>query len=146
MPGSYEVRALSSGCTSGIVRYYTAPDGLNLLNANNGPQLYNRDTTQYVYAECIINGCASIAPMTPAHIQIAETSYTNAQLLPIYPKTVNDLPTVALSQTTITAQNAVNPPANVLYQATQSVLLNPGFQANQGAVFRAEVKTCVNLN
>lgn len=67
-------------------------------------------------------------------------------LLATYPKTVNDLPTVALSQTTITAQNRVNPPANVLYQATQSVVLNPGFQANQGAVFKAEVKACMNLN
>jgi hypothetical protein len=149
-PGSYSINLQSSGCPSGSVRYFSAPNGLGFVGGtlvgSNNITVHNKDTTQYVYAECVVNGCASTGALVPAHIQIAETSYTNAQLLATYPKTANDLPTVALSQTTITAQNRVNPPANVLYQATQSVMLNPGFQANQGAVFRAEVKACMNLN
>ena len=152
-PGSYTINLVSSGCPSGSVRYFSGPDGLNFLTSTNPANfnpnqtnIFSRDTTQYLYAECVINGCASTGTLTPVHIQIAETSYTNAQLLATYPKTTLDLTTVALSQTTITAQNRINPPANVLYQATQSVTLNPGFQASQGAVFRAEAKACVNLN
>lgn len=147
-PGTYSITIQSSGCLSGSFRYFTASDGLRLLTETTNTQigLGGRDTTQYIYAECIVNGCASVASLTPAHIQIAETSYTNAQLPTTYPKTANDLPALVLSQTTITAQNLVNPPANVLYEATQAVRLDPGFQANPGAVFRAEVKTCVNVN
>lgn len=151
-PGSYNINLVSSGCPSGSVRYFSAPDGLRLLTstnpANSNPNqttLSSRDTTQYVYAECVVNGCASTGALTPAHIQIAESSFIPSQL-PTYPFIPADPPAVVLSQTTITAQNRVNPPANVLYQATQAVTLNPGFQANQGAVFRAEVKACVNLN
>lgn len=149
-PGNYYIELKSSGCPSGSARYFNAPDGLSFLAAANPSPtqyvgVYNRDTTQYVYAECVVNGCASTGALTPAHIQIAESSFTPSQL-PNYPFIATDPPAVVLSQTTITAQNRVNPPANVLYQSTQSVTLNPGFQANQGAVFKAEVKTCASMN
>lgn len=152
-PGSYNINLVSSGCPAGFVRYFSAPDGLRLLTstnpANSNPNqttLSSRDTTQYVYAECVVNGCASTGALTPAHIQIAETVYTDVELSAVYPKVTGELPTLALSRTTITAQNRINAPANVTYEATQSVTLNPGFQTNQGAVFRAEVKACMNLN
>lgn len=152
-PGSYNINLVSSGCSSGSVRYFSGPDGLNFLTstnpANSNPNqtnIFSRDTTQYLYAECVINGCASTGPLTPAHIQIAETAYTDTELSAVYPKVTGELPTLALSRTTITAQNRINAPANVTYEAAQSVVLNPGFQANQGAVFKAEVKACMNLN
>ncbi|WP_428657984.1 3-coathanger stack domain-containing protein [Runella sp.] len=150
VPGSYAINLPSSGCPSGTVQWFAAPDGLRYLGTTtnvspNQTTIYNRDTTQYVYAECVINGCASTAALVPAHIQIAESSFTPAQL-PNYPFLSTDPPAVVLSQSTITAQNKVDPPANVLYEATQAVHLSPGFQANTGAVFRAEVKTCVNVN
>lgn len=45
---------------------------------------------------------------------------------------------------TITATNKVISPANVTYQAGKSIILNAGFAANAGAVFRAEIQICPN--
>ena len=42
----------------------------------------------------------------------------------------------------INASNKVTSPTNVIYQAGNAILLNPGFQS--GAVFKAEIKTCSN--
>ncbi|MDZ7935267.1 MAG: hypothetical protein U5M51_09940 [Emticicia sp.] len=44
--------------------------------------------------------------------------------------------------TTINASNKVTSPANVTYQAGNSILLTPGFES--GAVFKAEIQGCNN--
>ena len=42
----------------------------------------------------------------------------------------------------IMAANKVNTQTNVLYQAGKSVVLNPGFEAKSGAVFKAQIGGC----
>jgi hypothetical protein len=42
----------------------------------------------------------------------------------------------------ITAQNKINSPADAGVYAAKSVILNPGFEAKPGSVFRAEIKAC----
>lgn len=48
------------------------------------------------------------------------------------------------ASTTITAQNAILPDAKILYQAGQSVTLQPGFQVQSGTVFRVQIAGCNN--
>lgn len=43
---------------------------------------------------------------------------------------------------TITAANKVSSPANTIYKAGNSILLNAGFQANASSVFKAEIAGC----
>lgn len=43
---------------------------------------------------------------------------------------------------TITATNKVLSPANTIYKAGNSILLNAGFQANSNSVFKAEIAGC----
>lgn len=43
---------------------------------------------------------------------------------------------------TITATNKVLSPANTIYKAGNSILLNAGFQANSSSVFKAEIAGC----
>ncbi|MDZ7933807.1 MAG: hypothetical protein U5M51_02295 [Emticicia sp.] len=43
---------------------------------------------------------------------------------------------------TITATNKVFSPANTIYKAGNSILLNAGFQANSSSVFKAEIAGC----
>ncbi len=43
---------------------------------------------------------------------------------------------------TITATNKVLAPANTIYKAGNSILLNAGFQANSSSVFKAEIAGC----
>ncbi len=44
----------------------------------------------------------------------------------------------------ISATNKVNSPAKVIYQAGNAILLNAGFEAKAGTVFRAEIGGCMN--
>ena len=44
----------------------------------------------------------------------------------------------------ISATNKIGSPASVLYQAGNSINLNPGFEAAAGTVFRAEIGACSN--
>ncbi len=44
----------------------------------------------------------------------------------------------------INANNKVNSPANVTYQAGNTINLSPGFEAKIGAVFKAEISACTN--
>lgn len=48
------------------------------------------------------------------------------------------------ASTVISAQNSVLPEAKILYQAGQSVTLQPGFQAELGTVFRVQIAGCGN--
>ncbi|GGD82557.1 hypothetical protein GCM10011514_53270 [Emticicia aquatilis] len=43
---------------------------------------------------------------------------------------------------TITASNKIISPANVNYQAGKAIILNAGFEANSGTVFKAEIRSC----
>ncbi len=45
---------------------------------------------------------------------------------------------------TISATNKVISPAKVLYQAGNAIMLNAGFEAKAGTVFRAEIGGCIN--
>jgi uncharacterized delta-60 repeat protein len=42
----------------------------------------------------------------------------------------------------INANNLINTPANVIFKATNSITLNPGFKANSGSVFKTELVGC----
>ncbi|MGL4632844.1 MAG: M36 family metallopeptidase [Leadbetterella sp.] len=44
----------------------------------------------------------------------------------------------------ITSVQKIVPAGNIGYEAGNRILLNPGFEANQGVVFKAEIKTCVD--
>ncbi|GGD81981.1 hypothetical protein GCM10011514_52580 [Emticicia aquatilis] len=44
----------------------------------------------------------------------------------------------------INASNKVISPASVTYQAGKAIILNAGFEANAGTVFKAEIKSCDN--
>ena len=59
--------------------------------------------------------------------------------LPNYPVGTN---THAKATNFITATNTINTNTNILYQAGKSVVLNPGFEAKSGAVFKAQIGGC----
>ncbi|WP_340239953.1 Ig-like domain repeat protein [Emticicia soli] len=44
----------------------------------------------------------------------------------------------------INAANKITSPANVTYNAGKSIVLNPGFEAGQGSVFKAQIQGCSN--
>ena len=48
------------------------------------------------------------------------------------------------ASTKITATNKIIAPAQVTYQAGNAIVLNPGFQASAGTVFKAEIQGCTN--
>lgn len=48
------------------------------------------------------------------------------------------------ASTIITAKNIILPDAKIMYQAAQSVTLQPGFQVEYGTVFRVQIAGCSN--
>ncbi|WP_337045278.1 Ig-like domain-containing protein, partial [Emticicia sp. 17c] len=44
----------------------------------------------------------------------------------------------------ISAENKITSPASVTYQAGKSIILNPGFEAKEGSVFKAQIQGCAN--
>jgi len=44
----------------------------------------------------------------------------------------------------ISAVNKITSPANVTYNAGKSILLNPGFEARAGSIFKAQIQGCNN--
>lgn len=64
-----------------------------------------------------------------------------------YSSPTNDFTTGTVSKqvvNTITASNKVNSTAVVNYNAGKSVVLSPGFEAQSGGVFKAEIQGCVD--
>ncbi|WP_341227779.1 3-coathanger stack domain-containing protein [uncultured Arcticibacterium sp.] len=149
---SYNLTMESTGCSTGQTRYYERPDGYDYIAATsqtstnpNRTTFFGVKSSQYIYAECIVDGCANVSPLTPLSIIIATESVSENQLSD-YPLQFTDPTYEILSKTQISAINKIEPVSIVNFEATNSIELQPGFMANTGSVFNGEVKACVNLN
>ncbi len=80
-------------------------------------------------------------------------SQINSDAITIHPKDLNLIsPTDDFStnigtkqaSNKVTATNKINASAAVNYQAGKAIILNAGFEANAGTVFKAEIKGCSN--
>lgn len=97
-------------------------------------------TTQYS-ASCKIGNCISNPVMvTVKVIPDCATSYNLVSSADdFYGSNVN---LTYKASTVITAQNMILPDARIMYQAGQSITLQPGFQVELGTVFRAQIAGC----
>ncbi|RYU94803.1 NPCBM/NEW2 domain-containing protein [Emticicia agri] len=99
-------------------------------------------TTEYS-AACKIGNCTS----TPVKITVkvipnCATSYNLVSPTDdFYGSNVN---LNFRASTVITARNVILPDAKIMYQAGQSVTLQPGFQVEYGTVFRVQIAGCNN--
>ncbi len=80
-------------------------------------------------------------------------SQANSSPITIHPRDLNlvsptdDFSTnIGIKQASnrVTASNKVSATANVNYQAGKAIILNAGFEANAGTVFKAEIRACEN--
>ncbi|MER0439288.1 immunoglobulin domain-containing protein, partial [Emticicia sp. W12TSBA100-4] len=80
-------------------------------------------------------------------------SQVNSSPITIHPRDLNlvsptdDFSTnVGTKQATnkVTASNKISTAANITYQAGKAIILNAGFEANAGTVFKAEIRGCEN--
>jgi hypothetical protein len=99
-------------------------------------------TTQYT-ASCKMGECTSNpVNVTVTVIPNCVTSYNFVSPADnFYGSNVN----LSLkASATITAQNAIMPDAKIVYQAGQTIILQPGFQVYPGTVFKAQIAGCNN--
>lgn len=117
----------NSATTSSIGSYNRAAGGYYFKGVIDDVRIYNRALTnqELMALYCPIN-TLSLTGVTTTN-QAAETIVAP--------------PATPSSQT-----NTINSGSNVLYRAKNSVTLNPGFKANSGAVFKAELGGCTTTN
>lgn len=125
------------GCTGGSITWSPGITA-QTQSVNVSPTV----TTEYS-ASCKIGNCISNpVKVTVKVIPNCATSYNLVSPADdFYGSNIN---LIFRASTVITAQNMVLPDSKIMYQAGQSVTLQPGFQVELGTVFRAQIEGCNN--
>jgi hypothetical protein len=82
-----------------------------------------------------LSSTTPILPLSYTNNDIVVSGITNSNQVAI--RTIIAPPVMPSGLT-----NIINPGSNVLYRAGKSITLNPGFKANAGAVFKAQIGGC----
>ena len=125
---------IGSTLPSGTVLTYYSDVDVTVVVAN--PAAITIAGTYYIKATTL-SGCVDIKPV----VVIINTCASALVLV----SPTDDYSTgtqTKQASTTISATSKVTGSANVLYKAGNSVTLNPGFKADSGTVFRAEIGGC----
>ena len=126
-PGTVSLTA--TGCIGGIIKWYLqSTGGQSVYNGSSYVTPILNQTTSY-YVACEQNVCESIRKEVKALLQINIT-HLPGSLLP---------GTYKVSQS---IQSRATVSTSTIYQAGQTILLNPGFQAPKGTVFKASIGVC----
>ncbi|MBA4853550.1 NPCBM/NEW2 domain-containing protein [Emticicia sp. BO119] len=123
------------GCTGGAV-IWSPGISAQTQSVSVSPTV----TTEYS-ASCKIGNCISNpVKITVKVIPDCANSYNlSSPADDFYGSNVN---LIYRASTTVKAQNLILPDSKIVYQAGQSITLQPGFQAELGTVFRAQVAGC----
>ncbi len=137
----------ATGC-AGTVNWYASSTGTAILYTGASYATPTLTVNTTYYADCTVNGCTSVS-RTSALVTI----FTCPSILTLV-SNADDIATGNVTkQASATASNpspnanimAINKitgvGTNVTYQA-KSILLNPGFKADNGTVFKAEIGGC----
>ncbi|MCR9063534.1 MAG: right-handed parallel beta-helix repeat-containing protein [Cytophagales bacterium] len=127
-PGS-SISVSASGCESGIVSW-TSPAG---TETGSTVSLSPSITTNYVVS-CSTGGSTTVEVKVAQSNVVINSDITTGKS---YVKAVNTINT----NRRVGSPN-FTPSPNVLYEAGNSIVLTPGFIADEGSVFKAEIKGC----
>lgn len=124
---------LSATCATGVVTWYNQATGGSALGTGTG-FVQNPTVNTTYYATCFSTPCYSSRVATTAVlVNTANHVVTND---------ISSGTSTRYATQTITSNKKVLSPAKVTFRAGKSVSLNAGFQANSGAVFKAEIGGC----
>ncbi|RFS17463.1 reprolysin-like metallopeptidase [Emticicia sp. C21] len=124
---------LSATCASGVVTWYNVATGGSALGTGNSLNQSPTTNTTY-YAACENGGTKSSRVPTG-------TVLVNASAVNLTADVSSGNTTFAATQT-ITATNKVISPAKVNYNAGNAIILNTGFEAQNGSTFKASIEGC----
>ncbi len=127
---------LVASCTDGAVTWYNQLTGGTAIGTGNGLVQSPTSSATY-YASCeSSNGCKStrvstnfVLVGTPAPTLTLTTNFSTGSTFQIANQDIN-------------ATNKILSPASAFYKAGTFILLNAGFEANTGSIFKAEIGGC----
>ncbi|HAK80353.1 MAG TPA: hypothetical protein DCM71_26510 [Runella sp.] len=109
---------------------------VDINNTSSSLNVTNINTTTY-YRAVVKSGACAEANTGNRQIAISSTAVTLNNSNPL-----NSVTFPVKSNFTITGQNAITGSSNVLFRSNKSVELKPGFRAESGTVFKAEIGGC----
>jgi hypothetical protein len=141
---SFSKKTINIGQSSSLSAYGCSGGTLNWSNGSTANPINVSPTTTTIYSvTCMVGNCTSIAKEdTVKVLPNCATSYTLLKTTDDYNGSTNDI-TYGASQT-VSATNIISNGAKVSYNAGKSITLLPGFQANTGTVFKANIIGCNN--
>ncbi|GGD79624.1 hypothetical protein GCM10011514_49500 [Emticicia aquatilis] len=127
----------ANGCSSGVITW-------SYNNSNANPLTVTPSSTTNYMATCTINGCVSIvSTATTITVNSAGPCLSQVSLVSTADdySTGSQLKQANANNGSIQASNKITGNAIVTYQA-KSIQLSPGFKADAGTVFKAEIGGC----
>ncbi|WP_162628264.1 LamG domain-containing protein [Arcticibacterium luteifluviistationis] len=128
---------LSANCTKGSTTWYDQLSA-GMLLGNGSTILQNPAVNTAYFVSCKNGVCESNRAETSQ--VLVTTPSPNLNLLNDF--TANS---VQIANTSITATNKIIDPAKVLYKAGNSVMMNEGFEVENGSAFEAKIGGCENV-
>ena len=136
---------LTASCASGSPFWYTTSTGGagTAGGTFTTPTLTNATTAATItsyFAECQSGGSPNCVSTSRTQVDVT----VHPQNLPLVSPT-NDFTsgnTIKKAVQSISATNKIISPANVIYQAGDAIMLNAGFEAGIGSVFKSEIAVC----
>lgn len=127
--------SLSASCGIGTITWYSQQTGGTAVGT--GTNFSRSPTTNTTYYVSCKNGVCETSRVATSVITVTTTSSTYTLT-----SNISSGNTSYIATQTITAINKVISPANAVYKAAKAIMLNPGFEAENGTVFRAYIGGC----
>lgn len=127
---------LTATCAIGTITWFNQSTGGTALGTGNNFSHSPTTNTTY-FAGCNVSGCSSSSRVSTEMV-LVDTPVTNLNLTTNYTTGA----TLKIATQLLTATNKIVSPAGAVYRAGKSVTLNPGFEAQNGSMFKTEVKGC----
>jgi cold shock CspA family protein len=129
--------SLSATCSIGTIMWYNQQTGGAVIGTGTNVSQSPTANITY-YASCKNANCESARAAT--NLIRVGTASTNLNIT----TDISSGNTLFLVTQIITATNKINSPANTVYKAGKSILLNPGFEAKSGGTLKAYIGGCAD--
>ncbi|MBA4853678.1 FG-GAP-like repeat-containing protein [Emticicia sp. BO119] len=129
--------SLSATCAAGTVTWYNQATGGTVIGT--GTNFSQSPTVNTIYYVSCKNGNCQTNRIATNLVTVAASSSTLNLTT-----NISSGATAQIAIQTITATNKIISPASVTYKAGNAILLNAGFEAQNGSIFRAYIGGCSN--
>jgi len=130
-----------TGKTGDVIKWQSSPTSTftsptDIANTSTSLNVENLNSSTF-YRAIVKSGACAEANTSGRQISVSSGAITLPSTF-----TLNNTTYPVKSNFTITGQNNVIGSSNVLYSSSKAIELNPGFRAENGVIFKAEIGGC----